>query len=184
MPRKHALMPSPLEWPHHPIPVPPPILPVIAERGGSQLRTPLPVAIVDTREQNPLPFRRFRAWFDRIECRALPWADYSVEGMESSCRCQNNNLRLSDREWLCPECKGKHRGDRNAAQKLQSGRDSTTRGWGNPGDTKRLWIWDPRQRAPPGEAESPPPGGEVRKPFLYDWLDCHGHARYPADGDR
>jgi hypothetical protein len=33
-------------------------------------------------------------------------------------RIQNKNLRLSDREWLCPECKGKQRRDHNAAQNL------------------------------------------------------------------
>jgi len=35
-------------------PVPPPIIPGLAERGGTQLKTPRPVLLVDTREQNPL----------------------------------------------------------------------------------------------------------------------------------
>src|SRR5215469_3376462 len=37
----------------------------------------------------------------------------------SHCRYQNKNLGLSDREWLCPECKVKHRRDHNAAQNLR-----------------------------------------------------------------
>jgi hypothetical protein len=73
-------------------PVPPPQLPVLAERGGTQLRTPLPVAIVDTREQNPLSFRRFKGWFARIEERALPQGDYSVGGMENSCVVERKDL--------------------------------------------------------------------------------------------
>jgi len=54
MPRKRTLIPSPLQWTTLAKPVPHPPLPVLAERGGTQLRTPLPVAIIDTREQNPL----------------------------------------------------------------------------------------------------------------------------------
>ena len=71
MPRKRTLIPSPLAWTATPAPVAHPMLPVVAERGGTQLRTPLPVAIVDTREQNPLSFRRFKGWFAKIEHRAL-----------------------------------------------------------------------------------------------------------------
>src|ERR1700729_348617 len=78
MPRKRTLLPSPLAWSMQATPVPHPALPVVADRGGTQLRTPLPVAIIDTREQNPLSFRRFRNWFADIEERALPLGDYSV----------------------------------------------------------------------------------------------------------
>lgn len=92
MPRKRRLISSPLEWPTQPVPVAHPSLPVLAERGGTQLRTPLPVAIVDTREQNPLSFRRFKGWFARIERRALPLGDYSVEGMEDSCVVERKDL--------------------------------------------------------------------------------------------
>src|SRR5271157_5087076 len=92
MPRKRTLIPSPLAWTEGPAPVAPPLLPVLAERGGTQLRTPLPVAIIDTREQNPLSFRRFKTWFARIEHRALPLGDYSVEGMEDSCVVERKDL--------------------------------------------------------------------------------------------
>src|SRR5437899_7794730 len=57
-----------------------------------KLPTPLPVAIVDTREQNPLSFRRFKGWFARIDSRALPLGDYSVAGMEDSCVVERKDL--------------------------------------------------------------------------------------------
>jgi hypothetical protein len=41
-------------------PVNPPALPAVAERGGTQLRTPLPVLVVDTREQDPLDFEPYQ----------------------------------------------------------------------------------------------------------------------------
>src|ERR1700693_6009973 len=92
MPRKRTLIPAPLQWTTMNLPVPPPHLPVLAERGGTQLPTPLPVAIIDTREQNPLSFRRFRGWFADIEERALPLGDYSVSGMENSCVVERKDL--------------------------------------------------------------------------------------------
>jgi len=92
MPRKRTLIPSPLDWQMRAAPVPPPPLPVLAERGGTQLRTPLPVAIVDTREQNPLSFRRFKGWFARVEHRALRLGDYSVAGMEDRCVVERKDL--------------------------------------------------------------------------------------------
>src|ERR1700728_5047378 len=92
MPRKRTLIPTPLAWTGQSTPIPHPALPVRAERGGTQLRTPLPVAIIDTREQNPLSFRRFKGWFARIEYRALPLGDYSVVGMENSCVVERKDL--------------------------------------------------------------------------------------------
>src|ERR1700688_4302687 len=92
MPRKRTLIPAPLQWTTMKLPVPPPLLPVVAERGGTQLRTPLPVAIIDTREQNPLSFRRFKGWFAKIEYAAPPPCDYSVEGMEDSCVVERKDL--------------------------------------------------------------------------------------------
>src|SRR5436305_1081289 len=92
MPRKRTLIPSPLAWTTMTAPVAHPMLPVVAERGGTQLRTPLPVAIVDTREQNPLSFRRFKGWFAKIEHRALKLGDYSVKGMEDTCSVERKDL--------------------------------------------------------------------------------------------
>src|ERR1039457_4378709 len=92
MPRKRTLIPSPLAWSPRLAPVGLRALRVGAGRGGTQLRTPLPVAIIDTREQNPLSFRRFRKWFADIEERALPLGDYSVGGMEDSCVVERKDL--------------------------------------------------------------------------------------------
>jgi len=92
MPRKRTLIASPLVWTTMNLPVTHPPLPVVAERGGTQLRTPLPVAIIDTREQHPLSFRRFRGWFSKVEHRALPLGDYSVKGMEDTCVVERKDL--------------------------------------------------------------------------------------------
>ena len=96
MPRKRTLIPSPLAWSRNPMPVRAAPLPVLAERGGTQLHTPLPVAIIDTREQNPLSFRRFRKWFADIEERALPLGDYSIRGMERLLRGRAQRSRRPD----------------------------------------------------------------------------------------
>jgi hypothetical protein len=53
-------------------------IPVLAERGGTHLKTPRPVVLVDTREQNPFDFSRFESWFSNIERKALKLGDYSV----------------------------------------------------------------------------------------------------------
>jgi hypothetical protein len=47
-------------------PVPHPVIPVLAERGGTQLQTPRPTLLVDSREQNPFNFSRFKGWFAGI----------------------------------------------------------------------------------------------------------------------
>jgi ERCC4-type nuclease len=72
---------SPLEWQMTAAPVPHPVIPVLAERGGTQLKTPRPVLLVDTREQNPFNFTRFDGWFAGVEKRALKLADYSIVGL-------------------------------------------------------------------------------------------------------
>ena len=74
------------------LPVAPPPIPVIAERGGTQLRTPKPVFVVDTREKNPLSFERFHNWFSGIEKRPLELGDYSVAGLENRCVVERKDL--------------------------------------------------------------------------------------------
>jgi ERCC4-type nuclease len=48
--------------------------------------------VVDTREQVPLSFRRFKGWFAGIEMRALSLGDYSIAGMEDSCVVERKDL--------------------------------------------------------------------------------------------
>ena len=92
MKRGRRLITSPLEWQMAAIPVAPPTIPVLAERGGTQLKTPRPVLLIDTREQNPFDFSRFQAWFGGMEKKALQLGDYSVAGMEDICAVERKGL--------------------------------------------------------------------------------------------
>jgi ERCC4-type nuclease len=92
MRRRRPLITSPLEWQMTTAPVPHPVIPVFAERGGTQLRTPRPVLVVDTREQNPFNSSRFEGWFAGIKTRALKLGDYSIVGMEDSCVVERKDL--------------------------------------------------------------------------------------------
>jgi ERCC4-type nuclease len=85
MRRRRTLITSPLEWQMAATPVPPPIIPVLAERGGTQLKTPRAVLVIDTREQNPLDFSRFEGWFAGIDKKTLKLGDYSIAGLEDVC---------------------------------------------------------------------------------------------------
>ena len=76
--RAASLIKSPLNWHMASAPEPHPIIPVLAERGGTQLRTPRCTVVVDTREQNPFDFSRFEGWFAGIKTRALKLGDYSI----------------------------------------------------------------------------------------------------------
>ena len=92
MRRRRTIIRSPLEWQTAPIPVPHPAIPVLAERGGTQLKTPRAVVLIDTREQNPFDFSRFEGWFEGIEKRALPVGDYSIAGLEDDCVVERKDL--------------------------------------------------------------------------------------------
>ena len=89
--RRHLIM-SPLEWQMTAAPVPHPIVPMVAERGGTQIKAPKAVLLVDTREQNPLNFSRFRGWFSGIEKKALKLGDYSIGGLEDVCVVERKDL--------------------------------------------------------------------------------------------
>jgi ERCC4-type nuclease len=89
--RRHLIM-SPLEWQMTAAPVPHPIIPVLAERGGTQLQTPRPTLFVDSREQNPFNFSRFKGWFTGIEKKTLALGDYSVAGLEDVCVVERKDL--------------------------------------------------------------------------------------------
>ena len=90
--RRRTLITSPLKWQMTALPVAPPALPVVAERGGTQLRTPKPSIVVDTREQNPFSFARFHNWFSGIEKRPLEIGDYSLAGLEDRCTVERKDL--------------------------------------------------------------------------------------------
>ena len=92
MKKRRLLVTSPLEWMMTAMPVPPPPIPVLAERGGTQLKTPRPVLLVDTREQHPFDFSRFDGWFAGIQKRALQLGDYSIAGMENICAVERKDL--------------------------------------------------------------------------------------------
>lgn len=92
MKKRRTLITSPLEWQLTAAPVPSPRLPVVAERGGTELRTPRPIVIVDTREQNPLSFDRFRGWFSGVEKKPLKVGDYSLVGLEETCTVERKDL--------------------------------------------------------------------------------------------
>jgi len=89
---RQKLITSPLEWQMAAAPVSPPIVPVLAERGGTQLTTPRPVVLIDTREQNPLDFSRFKGWFAGTERKALQLGDYSIAGLEDVCVVERKDL--------------------------------------------------------------------------------------------
>jgi ERCC4-type nuclease len=198
MPRKRTLIPSPLAWTTLTKPVPHPLLPVLAERGGTQLRTPLPVAIIDTREQNPLSFRRFRGWFADIEERALPLGDYSVGGMEDSCVVERKDLAdlicsfTSNRSVFIKRLR--RMSDRAHSllvitASLTEIKSEYPYRAANPNRiTQSLIAVLAGLRLPFICTESHELGEEIvasylYQTFLYDWLERNGHGRHLADGD-
>ncbi|HTW56943.1 MAG TPA: ERCC4 domain-containing protein [Terriglobales bacterium] len=198
MPRKRTLIASPLAWSMQPAPVAPPPLPVLAERGGTQLRTPLPVAIVDTREQNPLSFRRFRKWFARIEHRALPLGDYSVEGMEDTCVVERKDLAdliqsfTTNRSVFITRLRRMSERPHSllvVTAPLSEIKSEYPYRAANPNRiTQSLLAVLAGLRLPFICTETHELGEEIvasylYQTFLYDWLDRNGHGRYLADGD-
>jgi ERCC4-type nuclease len=92
MKKRRTLITSPLEWQMQVAPVRPPPLPVVAERGGTQLHAPKATLIVDTREQNPFSFGRFRGWFAGVKHKALAVGDYSIAGLEDVVTVERKDL--------------------------------------------------------------------------------------------
>ena len=92
MKTRRTLIRSPREWEMASAPVLHPVIPVLAERGGTQLKTPRPVILVDTREQSPFDFSRFEGWFAGIEKKPLKLGDYSVAGLEDVCVVERKDL--------------------------------------------------------------------------------------------
>ena len=179
-------------------PVPPPPLPVLAERGGTQLRTPLPVAIVDTREQNPLSFRRFKGWFARVEERALPLGDYSVGSMENSCVVERKDLADLIQSFTTNRTVFIRRLKRMSERPhsllvitapLSEIKTEYPYRAANPNRiTQSLIAVLAGLRLPFICTETHELGEEIvasylYQTFLYDWLERNGHGRYLADGD-
>jgi ERCC4-type nuclease len=198
MPRKRTLIPSPLQWTTLTKPIPHPPLPVLAERGGTQLRTPLPVAIIDTREQNPLSFRRFRGWFADIEERALPLGDYSVSGMEDSCVVERKDLAdlicsfTSNRSVFINRLRRMSNRPHSLlviTASLTEIKSEYSYRAANPNRiTQSLIAVLAGLRLPFLCTETHELGEEIvasylYQTFLYDWLERNGHGRHLADGD-
>ena len=198
MPRKRTLIPSPLAWVDRPLITPHPPLPVVAERGGTQLRTPLPVAIVDTREQNPLSFRRFKGWFAKIEHRALKLGDYSIQGMENTCAVERKDLAdliqsfttnravFIDRLRRMAELPHSLLVVTSSLTEIKS--EYPYRGANPNRITQSLIAVLTGLRLPFLCTDTHELGEEIvasflYQTFLYDWLDHNGHGRYLADGD-
>jgi ERCC4-type nuclease len=198
MRKARALISSPLEWQMHAQPIPHPILPVLAERGGTQLRTPLPTVVVDTREQNPFCFRRFRGWFAGIENRALRLGDYSIAGMEDTCVVERKDLgdlihsftdnRAAFVKRLRRMSDLSHSLIVVTAPLSQIKSEYPYRCVSPNRVTQSLIAVLAGLRLPFICTETHELGEEIvasylYQTFLYDWLERNGHGRFLADGD-
>jgi ERCC4-type nuclease len=203
MRKARTLISSPLEWQTtgwqmSAAPVSHPTLPVLAERGGTQLRTPLPVAIVDTREQNPLSFRRFKGWFAGIENRALPLGDYSVSGMEDSCVVERKDLAdlvcsfSNNRTVFVARLQKMSKLPHSllvVTAPLSQVKSAYPYRRVNPNQiTQSLVAVLAGLRVPficteTHELAEEMVASYLYQTFLYDWLERNGHGRFLADGD-
>jgi DNA excision repair protein ERCC-4 len=103
-------------------PVPPPMGRLAVKRDGKDItkQVPLPVVIVDTREQTPLEVGAFPNWIGGVERRALATGDYSVVGFENEIAIERKSLSdlvstlLHNRARFLAECERlacfRHRG--------------------------------------------------------------------------
>lgn len=198
MSRKRTLIPSPLQWSAVARLAPPPPIPVLAERGGTQLRTPLPTAIVDTREQNPLSLERFQGWFEKVEHRVLPLGDYSVLGMEESCAVERKDLNdlvqsfTINRSVFVERLRRLSRLPHSLLVITASLREVKSEYPYSPASpnriTQSLVAVLAGLRLPFICADTHELGEEIvasylYQTFLYDWLERNGYGRMLADGD-
>ncbi len=196
--KARTLIASPLEWQMSAAPVAHPAVPVLAERGGTQLRTPLPAVVVDTREQIPFSFRRFKGWFSGIEMRALSLGDYSVAGMEDSCVVERKDL--SDLVCSFTENRAVFVKRLRRMSKLPHSllvitaplsqiKSAYPYGRGSPNQvTQSLIAVLAGLRLPFICTETHELGEEIvasylYQTFLYDWLERNGHGRFLVDDD-
>jgi ERCC4-type nuclease len=77
-----------------PNPVPPTTTRLLIKRNGRSITRdiPKPVVLVDTREQLPFDFSRFRNWIAFEKRKTLVAGDYSIEGMEHLIALERKSL--------------------------------------------------------------------------------------------
>jgi ERCC4-type nuclease len=198
MPVRRRLIPSPLDYPTSPAPVPPPPLPAVPQRGGSELRTPKPVLIIDTREQNPFNFYRFRGWFSGMEERALKVGDYSISGMEDVCTVERKDLPdlissfTSNRRVFVDRLKRMRDFEHRllvVTAPLAQIKSRYSHCSVNPNKiTQSLIAVVAGLGIPFVTADTHELGAEIVASYLYQvhlyqWLDANDHGRYIADND-
>ncbi len=180
------------------LPVAPPPIPVIAERGGTQLRTPKPLLVVDTREKNPFSFERFHNWFSGIEKRPLELGDYSVAGLESRCVVERKDLNDLTHSFHVERSAFVKRLQRMAdfpdrllviTAPLSQIKARYEHSPANPNQvTQSLVAALAGLRVPFLCADTHELGEEIVASYLYqvhlyDWLEANGHNRRLADDD-
>lgn len=92
--------------------VPPTKSRLVVTREGRAITStvPKPVVIIDSREQTPFSFAQFSNWIASTEVKALPTADYSVQGMQDLIALERKSLAdavgsvLQNRERFLREC--------------------------------------------------------------------------------
>lgn len=74
--------------------LPPTTSRLLVKRAGKSVtaKVPRPVVLIDTREQNPFSFSRFRNWIGDERVATLATGDYSVEGMEHLLSLERKSL--------------------------------------------------------------------------------------------
>jgi ERCC4-type nuclease len=198
MPRRRTLITPPLKWQMTAQSVAHPALPVVAERGGTQLRTPRPTILVDTREQNPFSFARFQGWFAGVEKKPLEVGDYSVAGLEAVCAVERKDLNDLVRSLTVDRPVFVERLRRMSefpdrllviAAPLSRVKARYEHSPANPNQiTQSLIATLAGLRVPFLCVETHELGEEIVASYLYQvhlyhWLESHGHSRRLADDD-
>ena len=180
------------------LPVAHPALPVIAERGGTQLRTPRPVILVDTREQNPFSFARFQGWFAGVEKKPLEIGDYAIAGLEDACVVERKDLSDLVRSFTVERSVSVERLRRMSAfpdrllvitAALSQVKSRYEHSPANPNQiTQSLIAALAGLRVPFLCVETHELGEEIVASYLYQvhlyhWLESNGHGRRLADDD-
>ncbi len=196
MRKRRTLIQSPLKWQMLAAPVAPPPVPVVAERGGTQLKTPLPTVLVDTREQVPFSFSRFRGWFAAVERTTLKLGDYSVAGLEEVCTIERKDLSdlvhsfTAERQGFVNRLKQMSRLPHSlllVTAPLSQVKSRYPHSAANPNQiTQSLIAALAGLRVPFLCAETHELGEEIAasflyQVFLYDWLERNGYGRSLTD---